>query len=121
MEVRAGEVAGLDQVVELVEVLLQLINGFMQTGFDQVVDPHIAPAGQELSAQTVEVIRRVLARELLDLLQGVADALEAVPHRARKDRVQQQKACHRCRADTSNLNVDSTLTQRRVHNVEIAF
>ena len=84
MEVRAGEVAGLDQVVELVEVLLKLVNGFMQTGFDQVVDPHIAPAGQELSAQTVEVIRRVLARVLLDLLQGVADALEAVPHRPRK-------------------------------------
>ena len=70
MEVRAGEVAGLDQVVELVEVLLELVNGFMQAGFDQVVDPHIAPAGQELSAQTVEVIRCVLVWLPLDLLQG---------------------------------------------------
>ena len=71
----------------------------MQTGFDQVVDPHIAPTGQELSPQAVEVIRRVLARMLLDLLQGVADALQAVPHRARKDGVQQQKAGHGGRAD----------------------
>lgn len=62
MEVGAGEITALDQAVQPVEVALQLIGGFVQSGFDQAVDAHVAPSGQQLAAQAVEVIGRALNR-----------------------------------------------------------
>ena len=59
--------------MESVEVLLQLVDRFMQAGFNQVVDADIAPAGQQLTSEAVQVIRWALNRLLLNLLEGVVD------------------------------------------------
>ena len=66
--------------MEPIEVLLQLIDRFVQTVFDEVVDSDVAPAGKQLTTQTIQVIGLLHDRLGLDLLQRVADSLKAEPN-----------------------------------------
>ena len=66
--------------MEPIEVLLQLIDRFVKTVFDEVVDSDVAPAGKQLTTQTIQVIRLFQDRLGLDLLQRVADSLKAEPN-----------------------------------------
>ena len=73
MQLGADEIAALNQVVQAIEILLQSVDRFMKAAFDQVVDTHVAPPGQQLTPQAVKVVGCSLNGLALDLLQGFID------------------------------------------------
>ena len=52
-----GEIAFLNEPMQLIEIGLQLINHFMQTAVDQRLNADVTPLGHELTAQAFEVVR----------------------------------------------------------------
>ena len=60
-----------------VQIALQLIDGLMQSAFDQSVDADVAPLGQQLTAQAFQVIRWAGEGFPLNELQRLVDLLQA--------------------------------------------
>ena len=85
--------------MELVEVALQAVDRLVQTSGNQLVDAAVAPAGQGEAAEAFELVWSSWHRLAAHDPQGFVDALQAVAHRARKDRVEQQEAGHRLGLD----------------------
>ena len=76
-----------------VQIALQLIDGLMQSAFDQSVDADVAPLGQQLTAQAFQVIRWAGVGFPLNALQRLVDLLQAEANRTGKDRIQEQELC----------------------------